>query len=70
MSDGQNSLPASPAESGSSEASPDQASEMVAGAADGEPHGEFGMENGADLGGHTLLARAPVPEGRRSLFRR
>jgi hypothetical protein len=36
----------------------------------GEPCGEFSMDNRVDLGGHTLLSRAPAPQGRRSLFRR
>lgn len=74
MSETQNSLPASHAEPGSAEpgspeSAPDHASGLVAGA-DGEPCGEFGMDNGADLGGHTLLCRPPAPQGRRSLFRR
>lgn len=33
-------------------------------------HGEVRTDDGADLGGHTLLSRPPVPQGRRSLFRR
>lgn len=37
-------------------------------ASDAEVFG--GMDDGADLGGHTLLSRAAVPQGRRSLFRR
>jgi hypothetical protein len=38
--------------------------------ADHKGCGEFGMDDGADLGGHTLLSRPPTPQGRRSLFRR
>jgi hypothetical protein len=37
---------------------------------DGKSDGECGIEGDADLGGHTLLARRPAPQGRRSLFRR
>jgi hypothetical protein len=39
-------------------------------AVDGERYGEPVSEDGADLGGHTLLSRSPAPQGRRSLFRR
>lgn len=68
MSEVQNSLPSSD-ESASPESTPDHASGLVAGA-DGENCGKFRMDNGADLGGHTLLSRPPAPQGRRSLFRR
>jgi hypothetical protein len=33
-------------------------------------NGELGMDDGADLGGHGLLSRPALPQGRRSLFRR
>ena len=36
----------------------------------GEATGELGMDDGADLGGHGLLSRPALPQGRRSLFRR
>lgn len=39
-------------------------------AGDDEPRAEFGLNDEADLGGRTLLSRAPAPKGRRSLFRR
>ncbi len=68
MSEAQNSLSASDAESASPECTPDRAYGLVG--ADGEGCSEFGMDNGADLGGHTLLCRPPAPQGRRSLFRR
>ena len=69
MSKAQNSLPASNAEPTSPESAPDHPYGLVA-RADGDPCGEFGMDNDADLGGHTLLSRPPAPQGRRSLFRR
>ena len=65
MSHAQDSLSASHADPASS----DSASTLVAGP-DREPCGESGMNDGADSGGHTLLSRAPAPQGRRSLFRR
>jgi hypothetical protein len=69
MSNAQNGLPASDAVPASAESAPDDASGLGAGA-DGEAGGEFGMDDGADLGGHTLLSRPAAPQGRRSLFRR
>lgn len=32
--------------------------------------GALGRDDGAVMGGHTLLSRSPAPQGRRSLFRR
>ncbi len=69
MSDAQNSLPAGNAEPGSPESEPDHAYGLM-GTPNGENRSEFRMDNGTDLGGHTLLSRAPAPQGRRSLFRR
>ena len=69
MSEAQNSLPASDAESVSAESAPDRTYGPAA-EAGGEPSGGFRMESGSDVGGHTLLSRPAVPQGRRSLFRR
>ncbi len=69
MSEAPNSLPASEAESAFPESATEDASGLVAGA-DGEDCDEFGMDNGTNLGGHTLLSRPALPQGRRSLFRR
>ncbi len=69
MGKAQISLPASDAEPISPEPVPDHPSGLAA-VANGEVCGEFEIDNAADLGGHTLLSRAPAPQGRRSLFRR
>ena len=69
MSEAQNSIPASDAESVSAESAPDRAYVLAAGDG-GEPSGGFRTESGSDIGGHTLLSRPAVPQGRRSLFRR
>jgi len=63
------SLKAGDAEPASPEAVSELGCGLVAGA-NREPCGEFGINDGADLGGHTLLSRPAVPQGRRSLFRR
>jgi hypothetical protein len=69
MNDTQNSLPSGDAEPGSPEFEPDHASGLM-GMANGENRTEFRMEDGVDLGGHTLLSRPSAQQGRRSLFRR
>ena len=69
MSTAQIDQPAYHAEPTFPEPAPEGPSGSVA-VANGEPCVEFGMDNCADLGGHTLLARPPAPQGRRSLFRR
>jgi hypothetical protein len=66
MSETQNSPPSSDAGPASADRACDGSS-VPAGSADGEA---FGMDEGSDLGGHTLLSRPPAPRGRRSLFRR
>jgi hypothetical protein len=58
-----------PQDSHAAESTPGYASGLMAGT-DGENCCETGIDNGPDLAGHTLLARPPVPQGRRSLFRR
>ncbi len=69
MSTAQIDLPAYDAEPAFPETVPDGPSCPMA-VANGEPCGEYGMDNRPDLGGHTLLSRSPAPQGRRSLFRR
>jgi len=69
MNDTQNSLPRSGAKPGSPESKQDHASRLM-GKANGEIRSEFRMDNGTDLGGHTLLSRPSAQQGRRSLFRR
>ena len=69
MSDAQNSLSGTDAEPGSPEPERDHASGLM-GMQNGENRTELRMEDGADLGGHTLLSRASAHQGRRSLFRR
>ncbi len=69
MSKDQDSLPARSAEPASPDLVSDHPSGPVA-MAHGEAWGEHGMDDGAGLGGHTLLSRPSPPQGRRSLFRR
>jgi hypothetical protein len=69
MSDAQNSLSGTDAEPGSPESERDHASGLM-GMPNGENRTELQMEDGADLGGHTLLSRPSAQQGRRSLFRR
>ncbi len=69
MTEAQTFLSDSQAEAGSLDATPDNPPGLVSGVY-GESCGGSGIENGADLGGRTLLSRAPAPQGRRSLFRR
>ena len=69
MTEFQNSVPASNAEATFVESAPDQDFGRTAGP-DGASGRPFEINNEADLGGHTLLARSPVAQGRRSLFRR
>ncbi len=69
MNQSQNGRPASNAEPTSPESAPDHVYGLVTRAGD-EPSGEFGMDNDAGSGGHTLLSRPPLPQGRKSLFRR
>jgi hypothetical protein len=69
MSEIQNSLTANNAEPTSAKSTPNDAYGLAA-AADSERREELGMDNEADLGGHTLLSRPQAPQGRRSLFRR
>lgn len=69
MSNAQTGLQASDAEPAFSEAVADGGSDLTTAVA-GEPCSDFTMNDGSDLGGHTLLSRAAVPQGRRSLFRR
>jgi hypothetical protein len=64
MSNGQNCLPASHAEPGSLKSDDISEARVY-----GENCGEAGIDDSADLGGHTLLSRPSAP-GRRSLFRR
>ena len=68
MSNAQDNLTASHAEPGSPGSSPDPDSGPVT-VAHAEAWAAHVMDNGADLGGHTLLSRPPAPQGRRSLFR-
>jgi hypothetical protein len=56
-------------DSHAAESTPGYASGLAAGT-DGENCSESGIDNGPELAGHTLLARPPAPQGRRSLFRR
>lgn len=69
MSDAQNSLSGTDTELGSAKSERDHASALM-GMPNGENQTEFRMEDGVDLGGHTLLSRPSAPQGRRSLFRR
>ena len=69
MTEFPNSAPASNAEPACVESAPDQNFGLSAGP-DGASGGPFEMNDEADLGGHTLLARSPAAQGRRSLFRR
>jgi hypothetical protein len=69
MSTAQINLPAYDAEPAFPETVPDGPSRPMA-VANGEPCGEYGMDNRPDLRGHTLLSRSRAPQGRRSLFRR
>jgi len=69
MSDAQNSLSGTDAEPGSPESERENASGLM-GMQNGENRTELRMEDGADLGGHTLLSRPAAHQGRRSLFRR
>ena len=69
MTDAQKSLPSADAEPWFPESQLNRATGQM-GMAAGENRTELRMVDGADLGGHTLLSRAPAPQGRRSLFRR
>jgi hypothetical protein len=69
MSKAQDSLPTSNAKPASPDPVPGHSSAPVA-MAHGEAWGEPGMDDGAGSGGHTLLSRPSLPQGRRSLFRR
>ena len=69
MSETQNSLPSSHSEAGSRDCTMNDTSELVEGVG-GKPCSEFGIDEGGELGGHTLLSRPSAPQGRRSLFRR
>ncbi len=68
MSTARINLPAYDVEHAFPDPVPACASSPVA-VADVEPCGEYGMDR-PDLGGHALLSRSPVPQYRRSLFRR
>ena len=57
------------AEPTSVESAPDRRFDFVA-EPDGASGGQVATDNEADMGGHTLLSRSPVLQGRRSLFRR
>lgn len=67
MSKSQNTLPANGPETAFPDAVPERGYELVT-TTDAESYA--GSENGADFGGHTLLARPPAQQGRKSLFRR
>lgn len=69
MSDAQTSPQASDANPGFAEAVSDGPT-APATISSAEPFGDYDAAEGADLGGHTLLSGAAVPQGRRSLFRR
>ena len=69
MTEFPNGVPASNAEPTFVGSAPDQNFGFTAGP-DSVSGGPFEMNNEADLGGHTLLARSPAAQGRRSLFRR
>lgn len=69
MSETQNSVISSQSEAGSRDRTMNDTSGRVEGAG-GKPRGEFEIDEGGELGGHTLLSRPPAPQGRRSLFRR
>lgn len=69
MSKIQYSLPAGVTELGSPDISPDYPTGRLATASD-EGRGEPGLDFGRSLGGHSLLSRSSLPQGRRSLFRR
>jgi hypothetical protein len=67
MSGTQNSLPVGEGASGYSESAPDQGSRL---GGVGETWDKSDLEEGAELGGYTLLRRSLAPPVRRSLFRR
>jgi hypothetical protein len=69
MSTTANSLASIAAEAASPDTLPSLSRDSTA-LANGEANGELGMDDGADLGGHGLLSRPALPQGRRSLFRR
>ncbi len=69
MSESQNERSTGHAEAGSAEFTPEQVSTQLAGT-DGKDGWQIGTEDGADLGGHTMMGRRTASQGRRSLFRR
>jgi hypothetical protein len=69
MTDAPNGLPSGHAEPWFPESQLNVATGQM-GMAAGENRNELRMEDGVDLGGHTLLSRPSAPQGRRSLFRR
>ena len=69
MSDAQDDFPVRNAASASLRSAPDEAAGRVA-EAGGERCSQFGMDNDAGSGTHTLLSQPPASQGRRSLFRR
>ncbi len=69
MSEAANSQTVSNAERASRDPLSDHPSTPVV-LAKGEAAGRFEIDDGTSLGGHKLLSRPSLPQGRRSLFRR